>query len=276
VRVQVYGEDSLCSTEASLQVNVLPQPAPPQGVSDTVCPGNANRLQVRQPEAGFRYEWFREAQAIGTGTTLQGPALTTPTTFRLKATNPKGCSTWAEREIASHLHALPNVEIQPTARQVTLPGPPLNLTAKADKPLQKVRWDITDGTQYTTPTVAHRFRREGRFTIQLLLTDTDGCEGKATPVEIAVRELYFLDLPEQFSLSRDRLLKANHRKIKSLKLELYNTRGEVIYTTYNINFQWNGTAQGGVVPPGKYGWAAIITTLDGKEYQETGSVNIVR
>lgn len=74
----------------------------------------------------------------------------------------------------------------------------------------------------------------------------------------------------------DKLRLMNPTFFNSLKLNLYDRWGHLLYSTNDVNFAWDGTLQGSRVPIGVYQWQAVYTTIyDNKEQYATGNVTVL-
>ncbi len=74
----------------------------------------------------------------------------------------------------------------------------------------------------------------------------------------------------------DKLRLMNPTFFNSLKLNLYDRWGHLLYSTNDVNFAWDGTFKGERVPIGVYQWQAVYTTIyDNKEQYATGNVTVL-
>lgn len=74
----------------------------------------------------------------------------------------------------------------------------------------------------------------------------------------------------------DKLRLMNPTLFNSLKLNLYDRWGHLLYSTNDVNFAWDGSFQGSRVPIGVYQWQAVYTTIyDNKEQYATGNVTVL-
>lgn len=74
----------------------------------------------------------------------------------------------------------------------------------------------------------------------------------------------------------DKLKLMNRSFFNSLKLNLYDRWGHLLYSTNDINFEWDGSYQGERVPIGVYQWQAEYTTIyDSRLQHATGNVTVL-
>jgi gliding motility-associated-like protein len=87
-------------------------------------------------------------------------------------------------------------------------------------------------------------------------------------------------LPSGITVNRDgindRLKVMNASFFNSFKLNLYDRWGHLLFSTNDVNFQWDGTFQGTKVPIGVYQWQAEYTTINFPFTQySTGNVTVL-
>ncbi len=74
----------------------------------------------------------------------------------------------------------------------------------------------------------------------------------------------------------DKLKLMNRSFFNSLKLNLYDRWGHLLYSTNDVNFEWDGSYQGERVPIGVYQWQAEYTTIyDSRVQYATGNVTVL-
>jgi gliding motility-associated-like protein len=74
----------------------------------------------------------------------------------------------------------------------------------------------------------------------------------------------------------DHLKLLNAALFNSFKIKLYDRWGNLLYSSNDANFEWDGTYQGSKVPMGVYVWQAVYTTIyDNTEQYSTGTVTVL-
>lgn len=89
----------------------------------------------------------------------------------------------------------------------------------------------------------------------------------------------FLYVPNAFTPNGDGLndeFGALGYGVKDYYLEVYNRWGELIFTSDNVNSQWDGTYQGTKVLPGTYVYNISASGYYDKEFHKEGTVSIVK
>ena len=59
-------------------------------------------------------------------------------------------------------------------------------------------------------------------------------------------------------------------------VRIYNRRGQMVYTSHDRNFRWDGTSQGTQMPQGAYVWVVSYRDANNRTRQEKGTVTVVR
>ncbi|MCY1554618.1 hypothetical protein D9M68_912010 [compost metagenome] len=94
-------------------------------------------------------------------------------------------------------------------------------------------------------------------------------------VDFRVKETV-LDMPNAFNPNNSRF-KASIRGIATLEsFEIYNRWGQKIFETNDINKGWDGFFNGAAQPNGVYVYQINATTKEGKRFQKTGNVTLMR
>lgn len=64
--------------------------------------------------------------------------------------------------------------------------------------------------------------------------------------------------------------------ISDFTIRIFNRRGQQVYQSRDLKFQWDGVYNGSTLPQGGYVWVATFRTSDGKPHNERGTVAIIR
>jgi hypothetical protein len=118
----------------------------------------------------------------------------------------------------------------------------------------------------------------GGYVITLVAIDDKGCTDTiAKPINIL--EAYYVYVPNTFTpdgMRFNNTFWVSTVNVKALSITIYNRWGQLIYTSENLNFEWDGTFNGVPVQEGTYTWKLRVTPNQGKEEQLTGHVNVLR
>ena len=91
---------------------------------------------------------------------------------------------------------------------------------------------------------------------------------------------YFVYVPNTFIPDGDRLnevFSASLIGVQSVEIEIFNRWGQLIFTSTDLDFEWDGTFRGRQVQNGTYVWKLVVLP-EGKVDKEiyTGHVNLLR
>jgi len=137
-------------------------------------------------------------------------------------------------------------------------------------------FDTGDTSNFYEP--QYVYHNPGYFTIQLFAYSAQGCVDVAQqPIHVRVRESFYIpnaftpngnDVNDYFSIKDENLA--------GLKIIIFNRWGEVIYTSGDKNFKWDGTYNGNPVKQGIYGYILTTTNQNGDEQTTNGTLTLVK
>ena len=64
--------------------------------------------------------------------------------------------------------------------------------------------------------------------------------------------------------------------IKIFEMTIYNRWGELIFTSNDLDFGWDGTYDGKECQDGTYVWKIKLTDFTNEEHDHVGHVNLLR
>lgn len=124
------------------------------------------------------------------------------------------------------------------------------------------------------------FPHEDEWLITLNTTNKYSCVARDTLKIISVDNSTQLLLPNAFSPNDDGvndLYKVVHRSISNFHCHIYNRWGELLFSTKDVDFEWDGRdASGKVVSEGAYVIGVEFTDLDGEKHSSRGMINVIR
>ena len=140
-------------------------------------------------------------------------------------------------------------------------------------------WDFGDGSQSTLQHPQHAYNKEGDFVVSLTVYDEMGYCSSALSMEVNVTRSYRIMYPTAFTpLGPDnRFFKPKTKGIKFMDLYIFNSWGDLIYMSNDINDQgWDGTNLGKLQPSGNYAYKVKFTTVLGEEGVGSGRFTLIR
>jgi gliding motility-associated-like protein len=118
----------------------------------------------------------------------------------------------------------------------------------------------------------------GTYYVTLIATDLMGCVDSVTK-PITIQPAYYVYVPNTFTPDKMRFNNtffASTFGVQSLSVKIYNRWGEEIFSSDELNFQWDGTSDGKLVQDGTYVWVIKYVSNSGVEDQLIGHVNVIR
>ncbi|MDO9551133.1 PKD domain-containing protein, partial [Rhodonellum sp.] len=139
-------------------------------------------------------------------------------------------------------------------------------------------WDFGDGTSSTLQNPTHFYDAPGRYTIRLTTIDQFGCTSVIERV-LEIFNDYLIKIPNAFTPDglNNKFFKPKFRGIVTMKLYIFNTWGDLIYETDNLEDQgWDGKLNGQNTPNGNYVYKAIFTTRTNETIERAGVFILIR
>lgn len=141
-------------------------------------------------------------------------------------------------------------------------------------------WEFGDGEKSTEKDPVHVFSKVGEFEVKLTGYDLFGCSTVETNLVQVTSPTEFIVIPNAFTPNGDGLNDTFIPKLKSIssfQMEVYNTWGEILFSTNTPESKgWDGTYKGQLAPAGNFLFNITYTTLDGQVAKRTGGVTLIR
>lgn len=139
-------------------------------------------------------------------------------------------------------------------------------------------WEFGDGNSSTEQNPVHTYGKKGDFDISLTIEDEYGCS-KTISKELRITRSYRVMFPTGFTPleNQNNTFLPKHKGIVSMELFVFNTWGELLFQTDDINSDgWDGKLKGQLLDAGVYvyRWNGIAT--DGDEVTEAGKFRLIR
>jgi gliding motility-associated-like protein len=139
-------------------------------------------------------------------------------------------------------------------------------------------WYFGDGTTSNLVHPNNIYEQPGGYVITLVAIDDEGCTDTiAKPINIL--EAYYVYVPNSFTpdgMRFNNTFAVSTVNVKSLSISIFNRWGEMVFTSDDLFFEWDGTFKGIPVQDGTYTWKLKIRPNQGKEESLTGHVNVLR
>jgi gliding motility-associated-like protein len=149
-------------------------------------------------------------------------------------------------------------------------------------PTLDFQWSGPDIDNPNAPEITITPTGEGTSTYGVTVTNEDGCEliGEISLTvldPLCNEETVFL--PDAFSPNNDGendYLEVYSNFIESIELRIFNRWGEQVYSTNDINFQWDGTFKGKELTPDVYGYYMRVVCIPNKPYFRKGNITLLK
>ncbi len=140
-------------------------------------------------------------------------------------------------------------------------------------------WDFGDGNTDTVANPIHEYIQAGTYQVQLRVTDTvTGCISYfSRPFTLEV--ISNINSPQIFTPNGDGIndkFKIYERNLRNFKIVIFNRWGQIIFTSTDPNFEWDGTHDGVECQVGAYVYHIVAIGQDNLDYKKTDIVNLVR
>jgi len=140
-------------------------------------------------------------------------------------------------------------------------------------------WDFGDGEQSTEQHPQHAYSDEGNYNVTLTVYDEDGYCSSSHHMEVNVTRSYRIMYPTAFTPTgnENQFFKPKTKGIRAISLYIFNSWGNLIYVSNDINDQgWDGTSVGKLQPQGNYVFKVEFTTVLGEKVTDAGKFVLIR
>ena len=156
---------------------------------------------------------------------------------------------------------------------------------------ENFKWDFGDGTFSEEKEPVKIYKKEGKYNIQLVATNTLGCSDTAFLLNALQRPEPQIVIPTSFSPNpygpvggyySDR--ESNNEVFRpyisedpvDYNLKIFNRQGNMIFESNDYRMGWDGYYHKALQPPGVYVWKLRMRFEDGKVVVRMGDVTLLR
>lgn len=139
-------------------------------------------------------------------------------------------------------------------------------------------WSFGDGNNSFLVHPNNTYTDPGYYLVQLTAFDEKGCKDSITK-PIIIEEEYYVYIPNSFTPDGGRInenFKVSTIGIKELTVNIFNRWGEVVFSSNDINFNWNGQYNGFQVVAGVYSYKIKCTSNSNKELNFIGHITLLK
>ncbi len=237
------------------------------------CPGDSVQISVTATGGFGNYYYYWPHSGETTPTVWVTPDSTTRYSVIVK----DDCQTF-------QVSAQTVVEVKrPDAnfRPITYPmyiGLPItfqNLTENGNS----YEWDLGDGSTSTMTHPNETYSDTGTYDVTLIAMDQYGCLDTITKT-IRILDEFYLYIPNSFTPDRNRhndVFRVSTIGVVEFHIQIFNRWGELVYTSDDKNFEWDGTYEGEPVPDATYVWKIQYRSIFDDELQlKMGHINVLK
>ena len=140
------------------------------------------------------------------------------------------------------------------------------------------QWYFGDGGYSEDVHPNHVYDAPGMYQVTLIATDSKGCIDSIT-LPIQINKEFYIYIPNAFIPDGDRfneVFSGSFIGVKEIKMEIYNRWGQMLFSSTDLNFEWDGTYKGEKVQNGTYVWKLIYLPEDRVDREfYTGHVTVL-
>lgn len=287
---------STCGTTIMDSVQVIISPPPTVIISSdstVICAPTEVQFydySVSGNPADPIHVWF---WTFGDGTTsgLMDPThvYNTPGSYlvTLTVTTGNGCTNSTTSPMVINVYPYPNASFNIANSDLDLPYDPL-ICVNTSTGASTYYWDFGDGFGNSTVTdPTYYYTTVGSFPVTLIATNSFGCSDTASSLVTTNTDITF---PNVFTPSEDGpggggydinsltndVFFAYVSGVEEFEMQIYDRWGELIFETRDIRVGWDGYYRGKICQQDVYIWKAYIKLTNGKRFNKTGDVTLLR
>ncbi len=125
-------------------------------------------------------------------------------------------------------------------------------------------------TQIAKETVSERAKEEPAESVELTKSSSDDAIGDTVRTQLFIPNAF---TPGE---STNNIFKPAYAEVSSYRMDIYNSRGVLVFTSDNISHGWNGTFNGKDALQGGYYYIVKFTDAKGNIHTQKGSLMLIR
>ncbi len=246
---------------------------------DSACIGQSATISASSTGgvAPYTYLWSSGPNPTSFSQTV---TVTTTTSYTVTITDASGCTSTATTTVT--VNPLPSAAFTSNATNgvYTLTGPGSQLCFTGPAGVASWFWDLNGVATSTvqSPCVPLGVTDVGAYCATLTVTNSSGCTNTDS-ICVEINNVYY-SIPNVFTPGGDNMndgFTITNMGMKTLRCDIYNRWGELIYEWDGTAGYWNGqTKNGGDAVDGVYYYTVHMVDFQDKIYQESGFVQLIR
>jgi gliding motility-associated-like protein len=242
--------------------------SPPQ----EICPFDSVFIDV-QATGGFgEYYYYWPHSGETTAGVWVDPLITSSYTVVVM----DDCQTFQVQAETQVVVIKPDADFQVITRPqfINLPITFENLTQNGST----YQWTFGDGNLSTMVHPNNTYSEPGFYEVMLIAMDDKGCIDTVVKV-IEIKDEFYLYVPNTFTPDGNRFnntFKVSAIGVVEFDIKIFNRWGELLFSSNDVNFEWDGTYKGTLVQDGSYVWKIFYRSINDDEDMITGHINVFR
>jgi gliding motility-associated-like protein len=195
---------------------------------------------------------------------------------KLVVTSSLGCDDSITHAV--YIEPAPNArfDVTPLVQKTNLP---VNFVDNSERATERI-WDFGDDQGSIDPVTQHTYTDTGTYLVMLIVRSDLGCRDTAT-YNMVIEEdfIYTARVPNAFTPNGDGIndyLIIDGGPFAELELKIYNSWGNLLYESNDVNAAWDGTFKGRVQPNGDYIYTVKGVNVRGERFNRSGSITLMR
>jgi gliding motility-associated-like protein len=271
--ITVKDQCGLVSTKNVLVTILTPPliaiPSPKQ----TICSGDSVKIGVTVSggKPYYEYDWLHSSDT--TASVWVKPQSTTIYTVNIS----DQCATYKLPKSIEVEIIRPTADFS-FADNIFFEGLPITFSNQSQGALTYY-WNFGNGNNSTIVNPNEIYRPPGDYLVTLIAIDYLGCKDTISKVIKITPEWYFY-VPNAFTPDQDGKINSTFKvstvNILELEILIFNRWGEVIFSSKDKRFEWDGTYKGLNVQDGVYNYAIKYKNILGEQLEALGHVVLIK
>ena len=183
----------------------------------------------------------------------------------------------------------PKAEFEIYPRHATVPETEITFYNNS-KNATKYLWDFGDGHFSEEAEPVHHYSSEGPFNIVLKVWSPQGCKDTFVVKNAFENSMYYIRFPNAFipnpngpcdgyfteAPGANEVFHPVWKGVSEYHLQIYNRKGELIFTSNELQRGWDGYILDKMAKPDVYIWKANGTFSNGKPFVRFGNVTLIK
>jgi len=180
----------------------------------------------------------------------------------------------------------PDANFTPSTYTANIPNDPVSFSNQSTNS-NSYYWNFGDGTFSNLVSPIHNFSEVGYYNVNLIAINQYGCSDTINKEILVISDIQF---PNVFTpntngsnggvysvsdLSND-IFFPYTSGVTEYNLKIFNRWGELIFESNDIKIGWDGYFKSKLCQQDGYVWKADVQFFDGRKYNKTGSVTLLR